>query len=119
MSFPVTCLLKTKLEPDSSVPHTTGEHYSEMLDQERGGLYPAFRSPPAVPLINNTSWKLSCVKRTITAPNLVQNQRWGCDSTSSVLAFPLLSASEQLDYGEHVQTLIKNNSNKMEQRFQK
>lgn len=26
--------------------------------------------------------------RTITAPNLVQSQRWGCDSTSSVRLFP-------------------------------
>lgn len=43
--------------------------------------------------------------RTITAPNLVQSQRWGCDSTSSVLAFSLFSRSEQLDCGEHVQKL--------------
>lgn len=63
----------------------------------------AAQPPLAVPLINNTSWKLSCMTMTTTAPNLVQSQRWGCDSTASVLGFSLFSRSEQLDSGEHVQ----------------
>lgn len=63
--------LNTELKPDCSVLHTAGE----MLDQQRQRRpAPSFQEPLAVPLINNTSWKLSCMSGTITAPNLVQSQ---------------------------------------------
>lgn len=80
LPFRVTCRLNTKTktrlfcaaqrEPCSDV---------RQMSRETGctRLSGAAEIPLAVPLINNTSWKLSGMTRTIAAPNLVQSQRLG------------------------------------------